>query len=465
MASTYTLEELSTTPAAAPTQNACKLCSPLGAALVFKGIAGAVPLLHGSQGCSTYIRRYLISHFKEPADIACSNFGEQTAIFGGGANLKLALDNIMAQYSPDLIGVATTCLAETIGDDVPMFVREYQAAHGEDHPLPPIVHASTPSYQGTHMQGFHEAVRATVVGLVSDASAAPAQPTVNVFPGMLSPADLRHLRQMVTDSELAPMILPDYSQTLDGGLWSEYHRIPAGGTPVADIAAAGRALASIEFGDVLAEMPDTTATFLSAAHKVPMHRLGLPIGIQETDGFLNTLAAISGNEVPLQYRLARGRLLDALVDGHKIVNGTRAVVYGEADLVAGLVRYCSEIGILPVVCATGDKGGHLARVIRRIANDRQRDGVRIMEGVDFVDIEAVANECAPEIVIGNSKGYSLSRKLDIPLVRVGFPIHDRVGGSRLLHVGYDGAQALFDRIANALIERRQGRSSVGYTYM
>jgi nitrogenase molybdenum-iron protein NifN len=50
-------------------------------------------------------------------------------------------------------------------------------------------------------------------------------------------------------------------------------------------------------------------------------------------------------------------------------------------------------------------------------------------------------------------------------VRVGFPIHDRIGGPRLLHLGYEGAQALFDRIANTLIERRQGASAVGYTYM
>jgi nitrogenase molybdenum-iron protein alpha/beta subunit len=93
------------------TRNACKLCTPLGAALVFKGIRGAVPLLHGSQGCATYIRRYLISHYREPIDIACSNFSEQTAIFGGGANLKIALDNIRRQYDPELIGVATTCLS------------------------------------------------------------------------------------------------------------------------------------------------------------------------------------------------------------------------------------------------------------------------------------------------------------------------------------------------------------------
>ena len=80
------------------TRNACKLCTPLGAALAFEGIENSVPLLHGSQGCSTYIRRYMISHFKEPIDIASTNFSEETAVFGGGQNLKVALDNIIAQY-------------------------------------------------------------------------------------------------------------------------------------------------------------------------------------------------------------------------------------------------------------------------------------------------------------------------------------------------------------------------------
>ena len=35
----------------ASTRNACKLCAPLGASVVFKGIKGGVPMIHGSQGC------------------------------------------------------------------------------------------------------------------------------------------------------------------------------------------------------------------------------------------------------------------------------------------------------------------------------------------------------------------------------------------------------------------------------
>jgi len=118
-----------------PTQNACKLCSPLGAAFVFKGVANGVPLLHGSQGCSTYIRRYLISHFNEPIDIASSNFTEETAIFGGGANLKLALQNIIKQYKPEIIGIASTCLNETIGDDVKLILKDYKKNNTEKNSL------------------------------------------------------------------------------------------------------------------------------------------------------------------------------------------------------------------------------------------------------------------------------------------------------------------------------------------
>lgn len=449
------------------TKNACKLCSPLGAALVFKGIRGAVPLLHGSQGCSTYIRRYLISHFREPMDIACSNFAEDTAIFGGGANLKLALENIRKQYAPALVGVATTCLSETIGDDVPMFIREYRAMFPEAD-LPPIIHVSTPSYQGTHMQGFHGAVLATVEALAGDGR--PEDPgdgkmRINLFPGMASPEDLRHLKEIMTDFGVPATILPDYSRTLDGGPWTEYQRIPEGGTAVADIRRSGTAAASLEFGRILAEERRTAGTFLEKAFNVPCRRLGLPVGIRETDRFFETLAAVTGLSIPEKYLEERGRLIDALVDGHKIVNLKRAVIYGEEDLVVGLASFLGEIGVMPVLCASGGKSGYLEKAIAEIFPEHVGKGVRVLDNADFVDIEGAARELAPDLIIGHSKGYTLSRRIKVPLVRVGFPIHDRVGGARLSLLGYRGALQLFDRIADTLIQQRQDTSAVGYTYM
>ena len=88
-----------------------------------------------------------------------------------------------------------------------------------------------------------------------------------------------------------------------------------------------------------------------------------------------------------------------------------------------------------------------------------------MEGVDFNEIEEESAEAAPDLMIGNSKGYKISSKLGVPLVRLGFPIHDRFGGHRTLHIGYSGALSLLDTIINKLIDLKQESSPVGYSYL
>lgn len=442
------------------TQNACKLCTPLGASLVLKGIENAVPILHGSQGCATYIRRYLIGHFKEPVDIASSNFSEETAVFGGGANLQLGLDNLRTQYNPAIIGIATTCLSETIGEDVTMILRDYRAAN-PDQDLPAIINVSTPSYTGTHIDGFHSTVKSAVEMLATNGVASDH---VNVLPGMISPADLRYLKEILSDFGLSYVMLPDYSETLDGGLWDEYQYIQSGGTKVEQIESMGCAQASLEFGRVLMEQ-DSAGKSLADQFEVPCHSLGLPIGISETDQFFEVLEAMTGRPTPDKYLKERGRLLDAYVDGHKYVSQKRAVVYGEEDLVIGLVSFLREIGIVPVVCASGGESGLLEQKIRAIVPDFDALDMNVWDGIDFMEITDLAQKCQPDFLIGNSKGYSVARQIDVPLVRVGFPIHDRLGGSRVLHLGYAGAQQLFDKIVNILIEAKQEASGIGYSYM
>lgn len=441
------------------TRNACKLCAPLGACLAFRGIEGAVPFLHGSQGCSTYIRRYMISHFKEPMDVACSNFGETTAIFGGKNNLRVGLANVVGQYQPQLIGIATTCLAETIGDDVSMFLHEIRRELA-DLDLPQIVHVSTPSYAGTHDEGYRAAVRALVDQM---AEPSPTAEHVNLFPGMVSPADLRYLKRLFCDFGIDVSCIPDYSDTLDGPVWSEYQRIPHGGTPLERVRRAGSAQASIELGGTC--RPELSAAArLEERFRIPKHQFPLPIGVCLTDQLIETLEAITGRILPDEHAEERGRLIDAIVDAHKYVVGKRALVYGEPDLVVGLAGMLAEIGVLPVLCATGSETKQLAGQVARVAPDVAQD-ITVLEGVDFLGIEDRCRSLGIDLVIGNSKGFKLSKSIGVPLVRVGFPIHDRIGGARLLHLGYRGAQQLFDRVTNALIEAKQNASPVGYTYM
>jgi len=441
------------------TRNACKLCTPLGACLAFRGVEGCIPFLHGSQGCSTYIRRYLISHFREPIDIASSNFHEESAIFGGSKNFCQGALNITRQYQPQLIGAATTCLAETIGEDMGQLIHDLREKHGETAAAP-IVHVSTASYRGTHMDGFHSAVRELVEQI---AVAGEKNKSVALFPGMVSAADLRHLKEIFADFNLPFTLLPDYSESMDGATWSEYEKLQSGGTPIAAIRALGSAQASIEFGRTLVETK-TGGTVLQNKFSIPRRLLGLPMGIRESDAFFNALAEIAGVGTPAKYQRERGRLVDSLIDGHKYAFEKRAIVFGEEDLVIGLTALLCEIGVTPVLCASGGRSKQLEKSLRAAVPDLPKETL-VKEGFDFAEIAEAAPGLNPDFFIGSSKGYSIARRLKVPLIRVGFPIHDRSGGQRVLHLGYRGAQELYDRIINALLEVKQEASPIGYAYL
>jgi nitrogenase molybdenum-iron protein NifN len=193
--------------------------------------------------------------------------------------------------------------------------------------------------------------------------------------------------------------------------------------------------------------------------------MSLPIGIRATDRLADRLSALTGRPCPEPHVSERLRLIDAYVDGHKHVSGAKAVVYGELDLVVGLAGFLAEVGIRPVLCASGASSARLGAALESVIEDDDYYPEVVEQDVDFVQIETIAADLRPDIIVGNSKGYGMSRRLRIPLVRTGFPIHDRFGGQRLRHVGYRGATELFDRIVNALVEAKQDQNPVGYMYM
>jgi nitrogenase molybdenum-iron protein NifN len=454
-------------------RNACKVCTPLGACVAFKGIKGCISLIHGSQGCSTYIRRYLISHYKEPVDIASTNFSADAAIFGGRKNFSQGLDNIISQYKPDVIAICSSCLSETIGEDMNLLLTEYKknSVHKE---LPHFIAVSTPSYQGTHIDGFHDAVSVTVSSLTESAGENNEGNHINVFPGFLSTQDIRYIKEILEDFGIESIVFPDYSETLDNPIWKGYFKIPPGGTPVNDIKRMRSAKASIEFGNVFnkgsligrikeAGQVPTAGNFLKDYCDVELFSQSIPIGINLTDKLFETLKQISGRDIPEKYQLEKGRLIDSYVDGHKYIFDKRAILYGEEDFVIGMASFLDEIGINVVLAASGGDSHLLYNIIPGIV--KNNPDIIIKDGIDFETISDFAGELKPDLIIGSSKGYYISRKLNIPLIRVGFPIHDRIGGQRILHIGYRGAQQLFDTITNSLIQYKQDNSPVGYKYM
>lgn len=436
------------------TRNSCVVCAPLGATLAFAGVRKGMTVLHGSQGCATYIRRYTISHFREPLDVASSSFTEESAVFGGKVNLRKAFENVVREYKPELIGVATTCLAETIGEDAASARGALRDFIATGSPL--VAAVSTPSYRGDQRDGFKRALRAIVeaacpvggTGAQSAGSQGPlAEGPVAVFPSMLSPADLRGLKDTFEAFGLDAVLVSDYSDTLDGGPWREDRLLPEGGTSVADLRRLASARCAIELGSRPgpASVGDSSsgAAYLSSSFGAERVCLGLPIGVRATDAFMAELERLSGRLLPAKLKAERERLLDSYVDAHKLLFGKRVLLYGDLDIRDALGAFCAEVGLEPIV-AEG-------------------------EGRDFASVEEAAARSADEgrpveLLIGSSKGYKTAKKLGASLVRVGFPIHDRFGGQRARLLSYGGTQELFDRVVNAVIERKQEDSDVGYTY-
>jgi nitrogenase molybdenum-iron protein NifN len=409
------------------------------------------------------MRRHIISHFREPMDIASSSLSEKHAVYGGGPNLKLGLKNVMTKYRCGLIGVATTCLTETIGDDAPFFIKEFKEQFAgllNEHGNPEIVNISTPSYSGTHMEGFHEAVNGLVEQIARNDAATGR---VNLFPGFLSPADIRYLRELFNIFRLTPVILPDISMTLDGPALDHYEKLPRGGTPLDHIRSTPGSMASLEFGHVIDPKRSPGRT-LKERYNVPLWSFGTPIGLRETDALVESLESLTGTRAAESIILERGRLVDAYVDGHKYLFGKKALVYGEEDLVAGLTSFLCEIGVKPVLCASGGNSGRLANAVEKVSSGILDAPPITRDNIDFHEISELAEQLGLDLIIGHSKGFHMARKLGIPLIRVGYPIHDRFGGQRILHVGYRGAQSLLDNLINTVIAARQESSDIGYTY-
>ncbi|MDR2671793.1 MAG: radical SAM protein [Coriobacteriales bacterium] len=436
--------------------NPCKMCMPMGVVTAAYGIEGNMVVLHGSQGCATYIRRHMATHYNEPIDIASSALTEQGTVYGGAKNLERALDNFIRLYNPFAITVATTCLAETIGEDVNGILDSWREAHPQTTvQMIPVI---SPGYGGTQFEG-HFAFLAALLKNVEMNSAPTGR--VNIVCGPMSPADVRWLKQLVCQLGIDAIIVPDCSQALDGQHTEVYSRVHEGGTRIADVLQMAGSKHTIEIAKYLPEKLSPGA-LLKREYNVPYTRLNLPVGLRDIDALVNALKpfATLANVEHAELKLERGRYLDAMIDSHKYNALGRAVVFGEPDFVYSVARMCAEQGIMPVLVATASKCpalyADLEAELAPLAESMLVEKWRVIDEADFATIEELSVSLGANVLIGSSDARRIAKALDIPLVRAAFPIHDHMGGQRVRTIGYEGSQALIDRITNALIDQCEG---------
>jgi nitrogenase molybdenum-iron protein alpha/beta subunit/MoaA/NifB/PqqE/SkfB family radical SAM enzyme len=424
----------------------------MGAVSALAGIKGCMSILHGSQGCATYIRRHMATHYNEPIDIASSSLTEEGTVFGGEANLLKGLKNLIDLYNPEVIGVCTTCLAETIGEDVGAIVKKFY----EQHPNidVKIINVASPGYGGTQNEGWFAALRALVEQTEQDIT---PNGKINIITPQISPADTRWLKGFLREMGLEFILLPDISDNLDGATERRYNRLKTEGTPISDIGKMAGARLTIEFSE-FTDGKQSPAMYLNETYGVPFAKLPLPIGIRGMDALTDTLTRIGG-VVTDEMKTARGRYLDAMVDSHKYNAEARAAIFGEPDFVNAAVRLCCENGVLPVLAATASVSAELkARLAAELEECREfcfAEEIPILDDSDFAAIEEVCRAFRANVMIGSSDGRRISHKLNIPLVRCAFPIHDYVGGQRVRILGFEGSLSLLDQISNAMIEHTE----------
>lgn len=427
--------------------NPLKMSQPIGAALAFMGLRGSMPLLHGSQGCTSFGLVLFVRHFKEAIPLQTTAMSEVATVLGGYENVEQAVLNIIKRTKPEIIGIASTGVTETKGDDVNGYIQLIRQNHPELKDFP-LVYVSTPDFKDAFQDGWEKAVARLVEELVEPpANAARRDLTrVNVLPGAhLTPGDIEELRNIIEDFGLEPTFLPDLGGSLDGHIPDDFTPTTIGGVGVDEVATMGDAGWTIAVG---AHMR-AAAEALQKKTGVPYRLFERLCGLEPNDELIGFLTEISGRPAPAKYRRQRGQLVDAMLDGHFHIGGRKLAIGAEPDLLYDVASFLHEMGAHIEAAVTTTQ----SPVLEKLPAEEVLIG-------DLEDLETQAREKGCDLLMTHSHGRQAADRLKIPFHRLGIPMFDRLGAGHKLSVGYRGTRDLIFQVANLLISDREEHHEV-----
>jgi nitrogenase molybdenum-iron protein NifN len=409
--------------------NPLKMSQPIGAALAFMGLDNCMPTLHGSQGCTAFGLVLFVRHFKEAVPMQTTAMNEATTIMGGMDNVEQAILNIHKRAKPAIIGIASTGLTETKGDDVDGYLALIRKKHPELDDLA-LVYVSTPDYVGAFQDGWAKAVAKLVTEL-----AEPGEKTagrVNVLAGShLTPGDIEELREIVEAFGFKPIILPDLSGSMDGHVPDNFSPTTLGGTTLAELRATGGS----EFTFAVGEHMREAAQALQDKCGVPFEVLDNLTGLDGNDRLMTLLAEKSGRPAPNKYRRQRSQLVDAMLDAHFYIGGKKIAIGAEPDLLWAVGNLFAGLGAELSAVVTTTHSPLLEKLPAR----------EVLIG-DLEDLEQRAQGC--DLLVTHAHGRQMAERLELPFLRMGIPMFDRLGAAHQVTVGYRGTRDLIFQAAN-----------------
>ncbi|WP_299485610.1 bifunctional nitrogenase iron-molybdenum cofactor biosynthesis protein NifEN [Acaryochloris sp. IP29b_bin.137] len=429
--------------------NPLKQSQPLGAALAYLGVKGMMPLFHGSQGCTAFAKVMLVRHFREAIPLSTTAMTEVTTILGGEENIETALSTLVEKSKPEIVGLCTTGLTETRGDDMRGILRELRQRNSQIAALP-IAFASTPDFKGALQDGFAAAVESLVRDIPDHdwdegsqqenaygpfyTTGLPSQVTILAGPS-LAPGDVQAIKTMVSAFGLNPVLVPDLSTSLDGHLAAGSSGLTSGGTTLIQL----KSLPHSAFTLAIGQSMKLAAEILQQRFGTEYRLFDGLTGLENVDRFLQTLSEISDRPVPEPFRHQRHQLQDAILDTHFFFGRKRVALALEPDLLHTIAWWLTTTGAEVHAAVTTTKS--------KLLKNLPIDTVTIGDLEDFADLASGA-----DLLIANSNAKALSKQLNIPLYRLGFPVLDRLGNGQRCTIGYEGTiQLLFD-IGNIFLE-------------
>jgi len=430
------------------TINPAKACQPLGAVLCASGFQDTLPFVHGSQGCVAYFRSHFSRHFKEPVAAVSTSMTEDAAVYGGLSNMIEGLENAYALYKPKMIAVSTTCMAEVIGDDLNAFIKKAKEQGAIPSELP-VPFAHTPSFVGSHITGYDNMLKGILSYLTAGAKKRP-NGKINIIPGFDTyTGNIREIKRLLNLMNVRYTVLADISDVMDSPNTGEYRLYP-GGTPLDEAVDSINAIATVA---IQRYSTVKTGEFIKEVWGQEFIALPMPIGISNTDRFLETISKITGRAIPQEIEDERGRAVDAMIDSHPYVHGKRFALVGDPDLLLGLISFLMEMGGMPVhiVCTNGDKNFEVEAYTLLSKSPFGREG-KVYIGKDMWHLRSLLFTEPVDFLIGNSYAKFLWRDTGTPLIRIGFPLFDRHHLHRYPIIGYQGAINLVNWIVNTILD-------------
>jgi len=101
-------------------------CKLSGSVYAVSEIDGAIPLIHGPNGCAFHQRLTPRKMYAPVYNLPCTELDENDVIYGGEEKLRKKIYEVYHRFHPSLIAVLPTCVSGLVGDDVQGVITEVE---------------------------------------------------------------------------------------------------------------------------------------------------------------------------------------------------------------------------------------------------------------------------------------------------------------------------------------------------